>query len=96
LLHLLKESAGDGNKKTPHLTAGFRVSFDDKFYRARQLEVPGRGPFFEASVAHEFVIMCKSWSAAAGLSTARIVGAACHAVHEKKPGSEEPGLVIGH
>jgi hypothetical protein len=47
----------DGQQKTPHLTAGFRVSFDDEFYRARRPEVPGRGHFFEASAAHEFVII---------------------------------------
>jgi hypothetical protein len=46
-----------GQQKTPHLTAGFKVSFDDNVYRARRLEVPGRGPFFEVSVAHEFVII---------------------------------------
>jgi hypothetical protein len=39
------------------------------FYRACRLEIPGRGPFFETSIAHEFVIIRKSWSAAAELST---------------------------
>ena len=59
-----------GQQKTPHLTAGFKVSFDDEFYRARRPEIPGRGPFFETSFAHEFVIICKSWNVAAELSTA--------------------------
>jgi hypothetical protein len=75
------------------------------FYRACRLEIPGRGPFFETSVAHEFVIICKSWSVAAELSTGADFCTVSDDVRtfvdtaemrQKKAGPKEPGLGIGH
>jgi len=38
-------------------------------YRARQSKGPRRGPFFDDSAAHEFVIISASWLLASQLST---------------------------
>jgi hypothetical protein len=85
-----------GNKKPRISRRGSKSASMTKFYRARRLEIPGRGPFFETSVAHEFVIICKSWSVAAELSTgARFCTVSddapkrvrvCQGCEEKKPG----------